>query len=382
MAANRRTTRPTTPALRPAWRRTLRAYLRDVWLLVREFRFTLLAFAVLLLTGTTVLRLTYDVAPLGWLEALDTALKLLFFETTHEYPHALLAQVVFVLWPLLGLALVVNGVVQFWTALFNRRERRDVWEASVASTYRNHVIVCGIGKVGYRVTLQLLRMGYEVVGVDLNPDAPFLPVVRREKVPVVIGNGRQRDVLEKAGVREAAALVAATEDDMTNLSIALAARELNPALHVVLRMFDAQLADDLRKNFGFAAFSTSALAAPALAAAATRAAVEYSLFLNGVLLNLSRLTIAPNSQLVGKTVGELEQGLDFSVLLHVGPAGMDFHPSDSLVLRGGDQIVVFASLEALACLERMNRESGEECVPEVQGLRRVLGRLGRRSGRK
>lgn len=382
MAANQRTAQPISPAVRPTWRRVLRAYLRDVHLLIREFRVTLIAFAVLLLIGTTVLHLTYDVVPLGWLEAMDAALKLLFFETTHEYPHALPAQVVFVLWPLLGLALVVNGVVQFWTALFNRRERRDVWEASVASTYRNHVVVCGIGKVGYRVTLQLLRMGYEVVGVDLNPDAPFLPIVRREKVPVVIGNARQRDVLEKAGVREAAALVAATEDDMTNLSIALAARDLNPALHVVLRMFDAQLADDLRKNFGFAAFSTSALAAPALAAAATRAAVEYSLFLNGVLLNLSRLTVAPNSQLVGKTVGELEQGLNLSVLLHVGPAGMDFHPPADLVLQGGDQIVVFAPLEALACLERMNRESGEKCAPKDQELGKALGRLRRRDGRK
>ncbi|MCS7283494.1 MAG: NAD-binding protein [Anaerolineae bacterium] len=378
----RRSLGPAGSYLRPPWRRTLQAHLRDLRLLLREFRFTLLAFALLLLVGTLVLRLTYDVERLGWLEALDTTLKLLFFETTHDYPHAPPAQVVFVLWPLLGLALVVNGVVQFWTALFNRRERRDIWEAAVASTYRLHVIVCGLGRVGYRVILHLLQMGYEVVGVERNPDAPFLTAVRQKRVPVVIGNARQREVLEKAGVRAASALIAATEDDMTNLGIALTARDLNPGLQVVLRMFDDQLADDLRKSFGFAAFSASALAAPAFAAAATRAAVEHSVFLNGVLLNLSRLTVAPNSPLAGKTVGEVEQELDLSVLLHSGPGGIDFHPPDDLVLKGGDQIVVFAPLEALVNLERMNQETEETCAPEGRGIRKALNRLRRRSDRK
>jgi hypothetical protein len=87
--------------------RTLRAYLRDTWLLVREFRYSLLLFIVLLLVGTVILRFTYDAdRPLGWGDALDTTVKLMFFETTHEYPRAWPAQVVFFFWPLLGLVLV------------------------------------------------------------------------------------------------------------------------------------------------------------------------------------------------------------------------------------------------------------------------------------
>ncbi|MCS6962937.1 TrkA family potassium uptake protein [Thermoflexus sp.] len=120
---------------------------------------------------------------------------------------------------------MVDEVVQFWTALFRRQERPDVWKAAPASTSRHHVIACGIGRVGYRVILHLLRMGYEVVGVEQNPNAPFLSLLRREGVAVVVGNARQRDVLEKAGVRAASALIAATEDDAANLSIALIARE-------------------------------------------------------------------------------------------------------------------------------------------------------------
>lgn len=357
--------------------RTLRAYLRDTRLLVREFRYTLLFFAILLIIGTVVLRFAYNPdRPLGWGDALDTTVKLMFFETTHEYPRGWPAQVVFFLWPLLGLVLVVNGVVQFWSALFNRRERREAWEVAVASTYRNHVVVCGLGKVGYRVVLHLLGMQQEVVGVDKDPGARFLPVIRKEKVPVVIGNARQQDVLEKAGVRFASALVAATEDDLTNLDIALAARRLNPNIQVVLRMFDQDLAERVREGFGFqATFSTSALAAPALAAAATRAAVEYSFYLNDVLLNVSRLTVNPGSALDGRRVGEVEQELDLSILLISDPSGADFHPSADRVLKTGDQLVVFASLEALACLNRMNQ--AEECPLEGRKRPGWLSRLGR-----
>jgi Trk K+ transport system NAD-binding subunit len=345
--------------------RTLRAYLRDTWLLVREFRYSLLLFIVLLLVGTVILRFTYDAdRPLGWGDALDTTVKLMFFETTHEYPRAWPAQVVFFFWPLLGLVLVVNGVVQFWTALFNRRERREAWEVAVASTYRNHIVVCGLGKVGYRVILHLLGMQYEVVGVEKNPEARFIPAIRKEKVPVIVGNARQRDVLEKAGVRFASAIVAATEDDLTNLDIGLEARLLNPNIQVVMRLFDQDLAERIRQGFGFqAAFSTSALAAPALAAAATRAAVEYSFYLNDVLLNISRLTVNPGSALAGRRVGEVEQELDLSIILLSDPTGVDFHPSADRVLNPGDQIVVFASLEALACLNRMNGAEGV-CPPE------------------
>ncbi|MGQ9804075.1 MAG: potassium channel family protein [Anaerolineae bacterium] len=356
--------------------RALRAYFRDTWLLVREFRYSLLLFLILVLVGTVILRFAYDAnRPLSWGDALDTTVKLMFFETTHEYPRVWPAQIVFFLWPLLGVVLVVNSVVQFWTAFFNRRERREAWEVAVASTYRDHIVVCGLGKVGYRVILHLLGMEYEVVGVEKNPEARFLPLIRQKKVPVIVGNARQRDVLEKAGVRVASAIVAATEDDLTNLDIGLEARLLNPNIQVVLRLFDQDLADRLREGLGFyAAFSTSALAAPALAAAATRAAVEYSFYLNDVLLNISRLTVNPGSELAGRRVGEVEQELDLSIILLSDPTGADFHPSADRMLNPGNQVVVFASLEALACLNRMNGAEGG-CPTEERKRPGWLSRL-------
>ena len=360
-------------------RRLIRAYLRDTRALVGQFHYTLILFVILLLLGTFILHFTYDPDhPLRWGAAFHITFKLMFFETVAEYPHHLLAQLIFILWPVLGAVLVVNGVVRFGTALFNRQERREAWQVAVASTYRNHIIVCGLGKVGYRVTLQLLKMQQEVVGVEQDPEGPFLERVRQERVPVLIGDARRREVLEKAGVPVASAVVACTEDDLTNLEIALEARELNPGIKVVMRMFDQQLAERVRRGFGIrTAFSTSALAAPAFAAAATRAAVEHSFYVDDVLLNVSRVTIAPGSPLVGKRVGEVEQELDLSIILHQGREGVDLHPAGDLVLKERDQIVVFATLEALACLNQMN--VGEEaCPPPERGPRAWLDRVRRK----
>ncbi|MBN1178085.1 MAG: NAD-binding protein [Anaerolineae bacterium] len=345
--------------------RLARAYVRDVRVLLTQFRFTLLIFCLLLVTGTLILHLTYDplspaqmdaTGKLRWGTALHAVFSMMFFETPLEHPRHVLSQAVFLLWPALGLILVVNGVVGFGTALITHRERKEAWQVAVASTYRNHVVVCGLGRVGYRVALQLLTMQQEVVGVESDATGPFLDAIQAEGVPVLIGDARNRDMLEKAGVAVASAIVACTEDDLTNLEIALDARDLNPDIKVVMRMFDQRLAERIRKGFGIhTAFSTSALAAPALAAAATRAAVEYSFYVDDVLLNVSSLGVDAGSALVGRCLNDVEQTWDVSIILYRGSDGVDLHPVPERVLAGGDQIVVFATLDALARLDRASR---------------------------
>lgn len=51
----------------------------------------------------------------------------------------------------------------------------------------------------------------------------------------VKGDGTGAPALEKAGVRQAAGIVAGTSNDVNNLSIAVTARQLNPNLFVILR---------------------------------------------------------------------------------------------------------------------------------------------------
>lgn len=343
-------------------RRYLRALWRDTRVLVRQFRIPLFAFAMLLGGGTLVLRFFYLYPETGqrisWAEALHATFKLIFLETVLPFPTAPGLQFLFVAVPLIGLAVVADGVLRFGVALLNRRERKEAWQVAIASTYRDHIVICGLGRIGYRVVKELLRLGEDVVGIERDPECPFLDEIGRLNVPVLLGDARQREMLEKASVREASAIVVCTEDDLANLDIALDARELNPGIKVVLRMFDAQLAEKVRRGFGIhTAFSTSALAAPIFAAAATRAQIDYSFYVDEVLLNVARATIQAGSALEGRTIAQAEQELDLTIILHRGPDSLDLHPAPDVTLRAGDRLVVFASLEALARLRGMSGAS-------------------------
>lgn len=238
---------------------------------------------------------------------------------------------------------------------------------AIASTCRDHIVVCGLGRVGYRVVKELLRLGEEVVGIERDAEARFLEEIRQMKVPVLLGDARRREMLEKAHVSEASAVVICTQDDLTNLDIALDARELNPGIKVVMRMFDAQLAEKVRRGFGIhTAFSTSALAAPVFAAAATRAQIDQSFYVDDVLMNMARATIQENSALEDHTVAQVERELDLTVALHKRLESFDPHPGPDVVLQAGDCLVVFASLESLA---RLRQASGEQPSPPQGGSR-------------
>ena len=333
---------------RPGWRRRLSASLRDLFVLLREFRLTLLLFAALMLVGTASFWLLYQDPDTGHrvsiVRALYNTFGLVFFQPSLEFPNHLWLELLYFVIPVVGLGVLADGVVRFWVMLFNKRARKEEWQVALASTYRNHVIVCGMGKVGYRVVRQLLDFGEQVVGVERDANRPFVSVLRQMDVPVIVADARQREVLVQAGVEHASALVACTQDDMTNLDIALDARELNPKVKVVMRMFDAELAKKIERGFGIhTAFSVSALAAPAFAAAATRVNVSYSFYMDNVLLNVSQVTVERGSPLVGKTLAEVERELDLTIVQYKSAAKTDLHPDPNIVIEGDDCIAVFAS---------------------------------------
>jgi len=347
------------------FRRNLKALWRDTRVLVSQFRFSLLAFAILLCIGTLSLRFFYLYPDTGqglsWAEALHATFMFIFAEIILPFPRTPGLQVLFFAIPPIGLAVIADGVLRFGVALFNRRERKEAWQVAIASTYRDHIVVCGLGRTGYRVVKVLLRLGEEVIGIEQDADSPFLEEVQKIKVPVLLGDARQEEMLEQARVREASAIVVCTEDDLTSMAIALEARELNPEIKVVMRMFDAHLAEKVRNGFGVhTAFSTSALAAPVFAAAATRAQIDHSFYVDDVLLNVARTTIQAGSALEGRTIAQVEKELDISVILYKGLKVLDMHPAPNITLCPGDSLIVFTSLEALARLHEM---SGEQLGP-------------------
>jgi voltage-gated potassium channel len=96
---------------------------------------------------------------------------------------------------------------------------------------KDHVVVCGWGRVGKAIVRDLVAMGGRAVVVDNDAN-------RLEDLPhaFVLGDATDDEVLERAGVRRARAIVAALDTDAGNLFVTLSARAIRPELFIVARV--------------------------------------------------------------------------------------------------------------------------------------------------
>ena len=135
-----------------------------------------------------------------------------------------------------------------------------------------HVVVCGLGRVGYHLVRQL-RDAYPVLVIEKDAANRFLPAVREHGIPVMIADATVPGTLADAAVDRASAVVSIVSDDLVNLEVGLNARAIHPRIRVILRIFDRDTAEELRQRINIHyAISTSAMAARALLA--RRADVE------------------------------------------------------------------------------------------------------------
>ena len=158
-------------------------------------------------------------------------------------------------------------VISLVTDLVLRTRLRDVI-ARGAARAKGHIIIAGLGNIGFRLLQGLHGSGEQVVAIEQREDGEFVPTAR-EMAPVVLGNVKVEETLRKAGAAGAKALLAVTNDDIANLGIALAAKRARPDCRVVVRIFDSTLAEKMEHTLGLdAILSVSGAAAPTFVGAA------------------------------------------------------------------------------------------------------------------
>ncbi|HLN26571.1 MAG TPA: NAD-binding protein [Gemmataceae bacterium] len=177
-----------------------------------------------------------------------------------------------------------------------------------------HVIVCGLGNIGFRVVEELVRYEERVVVIEQARDSKFVTTARRLGVPVLIGDATVNGVLHQAHAIQARAVIASTSDDLINLEIALLVRELNPSQRIVLHLSDPSLAQTLREAANVRlALSIPNLAAPAFIAALFGDRVQSVLMIDGRLVaTVDLLVPAQDPCLAGQSVRAV--AIDYGLL--------------------------------------------------------------------
>jgi Trk K+ transport system NAD-binding subunit len=226
-----------------------------------------------------------------------------------------------------------------------------------------HQIVCGIGTVGFRVIEELISYGERVVAIDRDPDRRFIPTARRLGAAVIIGDAAVSEVLRQAHLATAHSVIAATNNDLTNLAVALQAREFNPHQRVVLLLSDPKFAQMMKDAAQVQlAASVPALAAPAFVAGLFGDRVQTIFQVGERLFAVIDLVIQERDPLVEQSVRVVAVDYHCQPVAVVSPGEPVHRPSLASRLHAGDRLIVLTALSDIEPLLARRPPAGAYAV--------------------
>jgi monovalent cation:H+ antiporter-2, CPA2 family len=241
---------------------------------------------------------------------------------------------------------------------------------------REHVIVCGFGRVGQNLARVLERQGFEYIALDMDPRR--VQAARQAGDPVIYGDGSQSEILEAVGLEHCKVLVLTFADPDVSLHILKAVRELRPDLPVLVRTQDDNKLDALQQagatevvpetleaSLMLVSHLLLLLGVPVSRVVKTVGDIRnnrYAMLRNIFRRNDARpldathalreelhtVVLPPGAFAVGKAIADLELGqaeVAVTAIRRDGIVGRQ--PEPSTVLREGDVVVLYGTPEAL-----------------------------------
>lgn len=206
-----------------------------------------------------------------------------------------------------------------------------------------YVIVIGAGDVGYYLTQLLVEENHDVVVID--KDAMVCERISNElDVVATQGDATESKTLEKAGVREADAVVALTRKDETNLIISLLAKDLG-AKQVATRLGKVEFDERLLKRLGIdIVIHPEAAAAGYIAELVTKPEVLDLAFISRGAAEIMEIEVGEKSKLAGKKVGEIEHPSGSAIVALYEDNNL-YIPDPETVIKVGSKVLILAKRE-------------------------------------
>lgn len=235
--------------------------LLDVRLLLRDLPLVIAILSGMLVLKAAVVALVAKPATKSWFKSLRTGVVV---AQGGEFGFALLTLLLrrelvdpAIVQPLLA-ATVLSMVVSPLLIRHNRRITRFILSESrplqsaamretqvtLAAAEREHVIICGFGRVGQNIARVLEQTGYEYIALDL--DAYRIRLGRQAGDPVMYGDAGQVKVLENVGLARATCVVITFANPEVALKILRAVRELRNDVPVLVRTQDDSRLEELQ----------------------------------------------------------------------------------------------------------------------------------------
>jgi voltage-gated potassium channel len=297
----------------------------------------------------------------SWHEALYRTIVTASLTGLDSTPHGLGAE-------LLTIAIVLSGVAifgYFAAQIFDSIAHsvlggawREKKRRKMIDELRDHIIVCGYGRVGRRAGDELRNAGVPYVVLDFSEEA--LDNAREHDVAFVNGSGSEDDDLVKAGVDRARGIIVASDDDGDNLYITLSVKARRPDMIVIARGSSEEAERKLKLAGADRVVTPYTTAGRVMAQLMIKPQVTS--FVNAMTsseapdLSFEEIEVTSSSGAAGRTIGTLnissETGANIVAVRKLGGA-LELRPTKDTLLEESDVIVGLGSPAEIKKLEEM-----------------------------
>ena len=201
----------------------------------------------------------------------------------------------------------------------------------------DYMLVVGAGKVGWNLTRELIDNGHEVTLIESDRER-YLTVEQELEHRVLYGDASELWVLERAGIKRAAMVIAVTGDDEDNLLICQVAKTKYEVDRVIARVNNPRN----RQHFELLGVKPYVSATDLIMRLIEREVPRYGLVhlldLAEAKIEIIDLLIGEDASVVGRRIGDLEMPKG-SLLITIVRGGAGFVPTVDTVLQGGDEVL-------------------------------------------
>lgn len=217
-----------------------------------------------------------------------------------------------------------------------------------------HIVIMGSGIFGTNLALSLISEGHDLILIE-NDEEKCKKLANKLDAEVIHGDGTDNEILEESNVEEADVFVAATETDEVNLLACILAKG-----YKVPRII-SQVSDPNHKD-AFNEVGIDILINPELYAAnyigklITRPKIADITVLGTGETELIDINLE-KGEFVGKTVGDVSPGDDFTIVALYEDGEITF-PKPDRVLKAGTKIsILVKSKSSMEVLKRFTEEN-------------------------
>jgi len=253
---------------------------------------------------------------------------------------------------LIGVGLAIMG---YALSVLTTLQIKQVWGVARMKTkianLENHIIVCGVGRVGTVIVDKLKHEKQAFVVIENHEDV--VNKLREEGVLTLQGDATLDETLIEAGINRAAGIITALSDDADNVYVTLTARTLNSNIKIVSRANRREAEEKLKRAGAHSVTYPALMGARQMVSSMLQPVIvdfmENVVYNKELHLDIGEIPLYPGSALVGVALSQSGIKSKFDAIIIAIKRGEVFihNPNAEEILCADDILIVLGHRQQL-----------------------------------